>query len=192
MGYINELLKKFGMFDSKPVCTPLDPGVRLLKSEEAPDENLPYRELVGALTYLSTATRPGISFAVSYLGQFNNCYGKPHWTAAKRVLRYLKGTTKLGLLRNPSSWKAPTTESRSPGMSLCWGVALFRGMRENKRLSHYRPPRLSTWDWPKPPRKLRISGLFSSRIPKKRYTWSTNLLHACTIGTFDCSLGTLQ
>jgi hypothetical protein len=96
-GYINELLKRFGMFDSKPVCAPLDPGVKLLKSEEPPDENLPYRELVGALTYLSTATRPDISFAVSYLGQFNNCYGKPHWTAAKRVLRYLKGTTKLGL-----------------------------------------------------------------------------------------------
>jgi hypothetical protein len=97
MGYINELLKRFGMFDSKPVCAPLDPGVKLLKSEEPPDENLPYRELVGALTYLPTATRPDISFAVSYLGQFNNCYGKPHWTAAKRVLRYLKGTTKLGL-----------------------------------------------------------------------------------------------
>jgi hypothetical protein len=28
--------------------------------------------------------------------------------------------------------------------------------------------------------------------PKRRYTWSTGLLHACTIGTFDCSLGTFQ
>jgi hypothetical protein len=169
-GYINELLKRFGMFDSKPVCAPLDPGVRLLKSEEPPDENLPYRELVGALTYLSTATRPDISFAVTYLGQFNNCYGKPHWTAAKRVLRYLKGTTKLGLTFFKKSqflegfvdadWgNCPNDENRSPGMSLCWGVDLFRGMRENKRLSHYRPPRLSTWDWPKPPRKLRISGV---------------------------------
>ncbi|KAH0820277.1 hypothetical protein GEV33_002514 [Tenebrio molitor] len=85
--------------NSRPVTSARLMGYinKLLKSEEAPDENLPYRELVGALTYLSTATRPDISFAVNYLGQFNNCYGKPHWTAAKRVLRYLKGTTKLGL-----------------------------------------------------------------------------------------------
>jgi hypothetical protein len=172
-GYINELLKRFGMFDSKPVCAPLDPGVKLLKSEEPPDENLPYRELVGALTYLSTATRPDISFAVSYLGQFNNCYGKPHWTAAKRVLRYLKGTTKLGLTFFKKSqflegfvdadWgNCPNDRKSFTGYVFMLGVDLFRGMRENKILSHYRPPRLSTWDWPKPPRKLRISGLFSS------------------------------
>ena len=40
---------------------------------------------------------PDIAFAVSYLSQFNCCYNKSHWAAAKRVLRYLKGTQGLGL-----------------------------------------------------------------------------------------------
>lgn len=48
--------------------------------------------------YLATCTRPNISYAVSYLSQFNTCFNSSHWTAAKRVLRYLKGTSKLGLV----------------------------------------------------------------------------------------------
>ncbi|BES95360.1 Hydra magnipapillata [Nesidiocoris tenuis] len=48
--------------------------------------------------FLSVATRPDISFAVSYLSQFNNCFGKAHWLAAKRVLRYLKGTRNMALV----------------------------------------------------------------------------------------------
>ncbi|KAL7291669.1 hypothetical protein TKK_0014705 [Trichogramma kaykai] len=47
--------------------------------------------------YLSIETRPDITHAVSYLSQFNSCYGKDHWTAAKLVFRYLKGTSKLKL-----------------------------------------------------------------------------------------------
>jgi len=52
-------------------------------------------------------TRPDISFAVSYLGQFNNCFDRGHWTerAAKRVLRYLKGTQHLGISYRTSDKK---------------------------------------------------------------------------------------
>lgn len=98
--YVSELLEKFGMSNAKPVSTPLKLGVKLHKCEKNPSEEetrLPFRELVGALNYLAMGTRPDISFAVSYLGQFNNCFGKTHWTAAKRVLRYLKGTLDLGI-----------------------------------------------------------------------------------------------
>lgn len=49
------------------------------------------------LTYLATCTRPDIAFAVSHLSQFNNCFDETHWKAAKRVLRYLKGTSNVGL-----------------------------------------------------------------------------------------------
>lgn len=71
-----------------------------MKSQEPSteeEENLPFRELVGALTSLAISTRPDISFAVSCMGQFNNCYRKEHWIAANRVLRYLIGTSHLGL-----------------------------------------------------------------------------------------------
>lgn len=50
-------------------------------------------------------TRPDVSFAVSYLGQFNNCFDQSHWTAAKRVLRYLKGTLHLGISYRASDKK---------------------------------------------------------------------------------------
>ena len=98
--YISELLERFGMTDAKPVSTPLAVGATLYKPDEERSEEevkLPFRELVGALNYLATGTRPDISYAVSYLGQFNNCFGRDHWTAAKRVLRYLKGTLHIGI-----------------------------------------------------------------------------------------------
>jgi len=47
--------------------------------------------------YLAVGTRPDICFAVSYLSQFNSCNSEEHFTAAKRVVRYLKGTINLGL-----------------------------------------------------------------------------------------------
>lgn len=99
-GYITDLLNRFGMMDSKIISTPMDSNVKMINpTEPATDEEekLPYRELVGALTYLAVATRPDISYAVSCLGQFNNCYRKIHWTAAKRVLRYLKESINLGI-----------------------------------------------------------------------------------------------
>lgn len=44
------------------------------------------------------ATRPDIAFSVSSLSQFNTCFDRTHWTAAKRVLRYLKNTMDVGLV----------------------------------------------------------------------------------------------
>lgn len=105
-GYIREVLARFGMTDSRPVLTPMDVNVKLKKAEgeaSAEDGNLPYRELVGALMYLAVATRPDIAFAVSALSQFCNSYSRIHWTAAKRVLRYLKGTMDLGLVFRPDA-----------------------------------------------------------------------------------------
>jgi hypothetical protein len=47
---------------------------------------------VGGLRYLADMTRPDIAFAVGQLGRFSINPGEVHLTAAKRVLRYLKGT----------------------------------------------------------------------------------------------------
>jgi len=87
------------MFESKPVVTPLDLGTRLIRNEPITDEDeiFFFRELIRALTYLAVSTRPDIAYAVSHLGQFNNCYASDHWQAAKRVLRYLKATKDTGL-----------------------------------------------------------------------------------------------
>lgn len=53
--------------------------------------------------YLAICTRPDISYAVSYLSYFNTCFNSTHWTAAKRVLGYLKGTSDLGLIYTKTS-----------------------------------------------------------------------------------------
>lgn len=100
-GYINDILNRFGMSECNPVSTPIDPNVKLTPPEDISNPEadiLLYRELIGSLTYLATTTRPDIAFAVSSLRQFCNSYGNIHWTAAKRVLRYLKGTSHLDLI----------------------------------------------------------------------------------------------
>lgn len=79
------------------VSTPMDPSVKLVKEEDT-IENVPYRELIGSLMYLSVRTRPDISHVVSRLSQFNDSHSETHWKAAKRVLCYLKGTQHLGIV----------------------------------------------------------------------------------------------
>ncbi len=51
-----------------------------------------YRELVGVPEFLDLGIRPDIAFATGSLARFGHNPGRVHWEAAKRVLRYLKGT----------------------------------------------------------------------------------------------------
>jgi len=55
-----------------------------------------YRQLIGSLNYLTT-TRVDISFVVGILYRFMQKPCEGHWSATKRVLKYLKGTQDFGL-----------------------------------------------------------------------------------------------
>lgn len=99
--YIKSVLKRFQMEDCKPVSTPMEVGLKLHK-EEKKTENLEYRNLIGCLMYIAVCTRPDIAHSVSFLSQFNDCYSDAHWKAAKRVLRYLKGTIDYRLMYEKS------------------------------------------------------------------------------------------
>ena len=95
--YIGDLLNKFGMDDCKPLGTPMEQNLKLTSVEGKEFEDATkYRQLVGSLIYLTT-TRPDISFAVGILSRFMQKPCEGHWSAAKRVLRYLKGTQDFGL-----------------------------------------------------------------------------------------------
>jgi len=45
-----------------------------------------------------TATRPDLMYGVSLISRFISYPTESYWLAAKRLLRYAKGTTKLGIL----------------------------------------------------------------------------------------------
>lgn len=61
-----------------------------------PEDSTNYRSVVGAMQYL-TLTKPGISFAINKVCQFLHAHTTMHWSAVKRILRYVHGTSKFGL-----------------------------------------------------------------------------------------------
>jgi hypothetical protein len=92
--YILAILKSEGMQDANPVSTPLDPNIKLEVNpvEMEGNRSNAYAMLLGKLQYLATATRPDIAYAVNRLASYTANPSLIHYTAAKRILRYLKGT----------------------------------------------------------------------------------------------------
>ena len=95
--YIKEIIKKFSMESSKPLSTPISPTCKLDKDEEGTniDQRL-YKRIIGSLLYL-TASRPDILFSACICARFQSNPKESHIIAAKRIIRYLKGTSNLGL-----------------------------------------------------------------------------------------------
>ncbi|KAK5795584.1 hypothetical protein PVK06_036853 [Gossypium arboreum] len=95
--FAQKVLSKFNMSKCKPVSTPVALGEKLSSiSEHDRVDEKEYRSLVGCLLYL-TATRLDILYAVSFLSRFMHCCNVTHFKAAKRVLRYVKGTLGYGV-----------------------------------------------------------------------------------------------
>ena len=97
--YIEKMLKKFGQTEAKPVSTPADLNVKLQKEDgvSRPVDTVTYQSIVGSLLYAAITTRPDIAQAVGVASKFCANPTRSHLTAAKRILRYLKGTAYLGL-----------------------------------------------------------------------------------------------
>jgi len=95
--YAKEILRKFQMEEYKAVSTPMNQKEKLSKEDGADkvDEGY-YRSMIGCLMYL-TATRPDILFVVSLLSRFMHCASEMHLVAARRILRYVKGTVDYGV-----------------------------------------------------------------------------------------------
>ncbi|CAL8165948.1 unnamed protein product [Prunus armeniaca] len=95
--YIRDLLIRAHMEGAKDVSTPLSTTTTLVLNDGAtPIDATLFRSLISGLQYLSL-TRPDIAFAVNKLSQFMYWPSELHWTALKRLLRYLKGTIYHGL-----------------------------------------------------------------------------------------------
>ncbi|GJS07026.1 retrovirus-related pol polyprotein from transposon TNT 1-94 [Tanacetum coccineum] len=85
--YIKEMLKKFGLEDSKPMKTPMSSDTKLTKDEECESvDSTKYRGMIGSLLYL-TASRPDIMFSVCLCARFQEAPKTSHLKAAKRILQ---------------------------------------------------------------------------------------------------------
>jgi len=96
--YIGELLDKFEMKDCNTVSNPSETNSKLDEcTEEEKVDSTMFRQIVGSLRYLCNS-RPDICYSVSVISRFMYDPRKSHLIAAKRILRYIKGTIDLGLL----------------------------------------------------------------------------------------------
>ena len=95
--YALDILQDIGLTRVKPEKFPMEQNLKLTDEDgELLHDPSRYRRLVGRLIYL-TVTRPDIVYPVRTLSQFMNTPRKPHWEAALRVLRYIKGSPGQGL-----------------------------------------------------------------------------------------------
>jgi hypothetical protein len=95
--YIQDILKKFGMKNDKPIKTPmganghldLDMGGKFVYQKV-------YRSMIGSLLYLC-ASRPDIMLSVCMCARFQANPKEVHLRAMKRIMIYLVYTPKFGL-----------------------------------------------------------------------------------------------
>jgi hypothetical protein len=101
--YALDILARHGMTDCKPCSTPVDTCAKA-SADGGPAVADPtnYRSLAGALQYL-TFTRPDIAYAVQQICLHMHDPRESHLAAAKRILRYLRGTLDYGLVIPRSS-----------------------------------------------------------------------------------------
>lgn len=96
--YALDILQDSGLLSARPHIFPMEQNLTLTLTDGVLlKDSTRYRRLVGKLIYL-TVTRPDIVYPVRTLSQFMHQPRLPHWDAAIRVLRYIKGTPGQGLL----------------------------------------------------------------------------------------------
>lgn len=145
--YIDTTLDRFAMTNCKTATTPF-PSKLVLTAGTAEEieaaKDIPYQDLVGSLQWITCCTRPDIAFAVSQLSKFNAAHTVQHWTAAKHVLRYLRGTASMGIsytggtlspmVYSDSSFsQCPATRRSVTGyvVILCGGAVCWKSQRQS-------------------------------------------------------------
>ncbi|GJU14485.1 retrotransposon protein, putative, ty1-copia subclass [Tanacetum coccineum] len=103
--YIEKILKRFYMENSKRGTIPMQEKLKLSKSQGASTlaekqrmQNIPYASAVGSIMYAVRCTRPDVAFAQNMTSRFQQNPGEEHWTAVKNILKYLRNTKDMFLV----------------------------------------------------------------------------------------------
>ena len=101
--YAKRVLARLNMEKANSVVIPADTNNKVYTEYiqyiiENNVTNTPYREAIGSFMYLSTGTRPDITFVVNCPSRYIEKPAKLHWNAVKRILKYIKGRHNLGLI----------------------------------------------------------------------------------------------
>jgi hypothetical protein len=110
--YIDTIVKRFGMDDSKRGLIPMRHGIYLSKgqSPKTPNERafmdrIPYASAIGSIMYAMICTRPDVAYALSVTSRFQADPGEEHWKAVKCILKYLRRTKDMFLVYGGSDLK---------------------------------------------------------------------------------------
>lgn len=96
--YARKVTRKFQMENCNSVGVPCDANQRLTRDDDSDTSNFPYRQLIGSIMYLANGTRPDISYAIGMASRYLEKPSEAHVNAAKRILRYIKGSLNHGIL----------------------------------------------------------------------------------------------
>ncbi|CAB1096632.1 unnamed protein product [Ectocarpus sp. CCAP 1310/34] len=94
--YIDSMVKRFDVQSTSRI--PASPGVDLgPKRDNENGGEWPVREAIGSMMWVSTFSRPDVSFAVRAVARHAHAPAKRHWDAIQKILGYLKGTRDLSI-----------------------------------------------------------------------------------------------
>ena len=106
-GYINQILTQHDIYNDphskgNGVAIPMEANTHLGPAPEgftaSKQSRHSYQSAVGSLMYAMMGTRPDIAYAVSVVSRYAANPHDSHWTAVKRIFRYLRGTVSLKLV----------------------------------------------------------------------------------------------
>jgi hypothetical protein len=99
-GYIQKVLRRFNMHDSKPVSTLIAPHFKLSSSQSPSTDSefeymskFPYSSVVGTLMYDIVCSRPDLSYAMRLVNRYMANPTKEQWNVVKWIFRYLRDTS---------------------------------------------------------------------------------------------------
>ncbi|KAJ9538231.1 hypothetical protein OSB04_030964 [Centaurea solstitialis] len=103
--YIDKILKRFRMDESKKGFIPMQHGIVLSKTQcpvSSQDQDkmksVPYASAIGSIMYAMLCTRPDVAYSVSVTSRYQQNPGEPHWVAVKNILKYLRRTKDMFLV----------------------------------------------------------------------------------------------